>query len=211
MVSPAPDLSPVGRLWNRVTTGQRPGRSQGLMGLGMIVATVSGLFAIAPPATALEEVQLTYGDLQSNPIPLADLESFAFGGTPSQDLELLLDILDLDSALAQEFLTREIPIEMDGIRRVSETFMGQMFWRVVESAISLNNTTGEGWQHLRDALLNAAADNRITLLEVLQNIEAGLMVIDTQRLFTLVTQVQPDIEAIQSVFSAGEEPTLIKD
>jgi hypothetical protein len=66
----------------------------------------------------------------------------------------------------------------------------QLFWRLVGTAIAMTDTTGQAWEHLKEALLDAAADDRITLLEVLQNVEAGLLVIDTQRISTLLSQVR---------------------
>jgi hypothetical protein len=187
-------------LLGRHLEGQQQGIPQGLMGLGLAISATTGLAATASPVEALEEIQLTYGVLQSEPIPMAELEAFAFSGTPSRDLELLLDILDIDEDIAQTFLTQEIPIDFEQVRRVSGTFMGSIFWRLAGSAIALNDTTGEGWQHLRDALINAAEDDRITLLEVLQNIEAGLMVIDTQRVIELSSQLRQDGDGIQPFF-----------
>ena len=44
---------------------------------------------------------------------------------------------------------------------------------MVGSAISLTDTTGQAWEYLQGALLDAAADDRITLLEVLQKLRRG--------------------------------------
>ena len=161
-------------------------------GMALTLGVTAGLGAMAAHAQALEAVQLSYGELVSEPIPLEDLEQFAFSGIPSKDIQLVLDILRIDQELAQDLLTREIPIDFQQIREASETFIGATFWQLVGTAISLTDTTGQAWEHVRDALLNAASDDRLSLLEVLQNVEAGLMVIDTQRL-SVLSQVQAEV------------------
>lgn len=172
-----------------------------LTGIALTLGVTTGLVATAPTAQALEAVQLSYGELESEPIPLQDLEDFAFSGIPSEDIQLVLDILRIDEELAQDLLTREIPIDFQSIRETSETLIGSIFWRVVGSAISLTDTTGQAWEYLQGALLDAAADDRITLLEVLQNLDVGLMAIDTQRLLELTSLARADAEATQSLLS----------
>jgi|GEM_PF-1017324 len=165
-----------------------------LTGIALTLGVTAGLVATAPAARALEAVQLTYGELESEPIPLQDLEEFAFSGIPSEDIQLVLDILRIDEELAQALLTREIPIDFQSIREASETLIGSIFWRMVGSAISLTDTTGQAWEYLQGALLDAAADDRITLLEVLQNLDVGLMILDTQRLMELSSRIGIDFE-----------------
>lgn len=172
-----------------------------MTGIALTLGVTAGLVATAPTAQALEAVQLSYGELESEPIPLQDLEDFAFSGIPSEDIQLVLDILRIDEELAQDLLTREIPIDFQSIRETSETLIGSIFWRVVGSAISLTDTTGQAWEYLQGALLDAAADDRITLLEVLQNLDVGLMAIDTQRLLELTSLARADAEATQSLLS----------
>jgi hypothetical protein len=170
-------------------------------GIALTAGVTAGLVGMAPNAQALEAVQLSYGELESEPIPLADLEDFAFSGIPSEDIQLVLDILRIDEDLAQDLLTREIPIDFQSIREASDTLIGGIFWRVVGSAISLTDTTGQAWEYLQTALLDAAADDRITMLEVLQNLDVGLMIIDTQRLLELTSLINADAEATQSLLS----------
>ena len=108
--------------------------------------------------------------------------------------------------LAQALLTREIPIDFQSIREASETLIGSIFWRMVGSAISLTDTTGQAWEYLQGALLDAAADDRITLLEVLQNLDVGLMILDTQRLMELSSRIGIDFEdagLLLSIFLRG--------
>jgi len=167
-----------------------------LTGLALTAGVTAGLVGMAPNAQALEAVQLSYGELESEPIPLADLEEFAFSGIPSEDIQLVLDILRIDEELAQDLLTREIPIDFQSIRETSDTLIGGIFWRVVGSAISLTDTTGQAWEYLQTALLDAAADDRITMLEVLQNLDVGLMIIDTQRLLELSSLVNWEREPV---------------
>lgn len=182
-------VASMSQLWGRLLPS---------VALGIVSAI--GLSLVPPKAQALEAVQLTYGELESELIPLADLETFAFSGIPSQDIQILLDILRIEERTAQEFLTREIPLDMQSIRETSETFIGATFWRLVGTAISMTDTTGLAWEHLRDALLDAAADDRVTLLEVLQNVETGLLVIDTQRLSALSSLLRQDTDKIQPFF-----------
>jgi hypothetical protein len=172
-----------------------------LTGLALTLGVTAGLVGTAPEVRALEAVQLTYGELESEPISLQDLEEFAFSGIPSEDIQLVLDILRIDEELAQDLLNREIPIDFQSIREASDTLIGGIFWRMVGSAISLTDTTGQAWEYLQTALLDAAADDRITMLEVLQNLDVGLMIIDTQRLMELASRIGIDIEDAGSLLS----------
>ncbi len=172
-----------------------------LTGIALTAGMTAGLVGTAPAARALEAVQLSYGELESDPISLADLEEFAFSGISSEDIQLVLDILRIDEELARDLLTREIPIDFQSIRETSDTLIGGIFWRIVGSAISFNDTTGQAWEYLQGALLDAAADDRITMLEVLQNLDVGLMIIDTQRLLELTSLARADAEVTQSLLS----------
>ncbi|NJL45525.1 MAG: alpha/beta hydrolase [Leptolyngbyaceae cyanobacterium SM2_3_12] len=178
---------------------------KGLCSLGIILAPYAGLAWAAPPSQALDNIQLTYGVLQSTPIALADLKAFGQGGLPSRDIQLLLNILKIDPAWAQEVLTREIPVDAQGLRDVSNTFIGEAFWRLVGTTVTFSELTEPGWEQLQNALIAAAADDRVTVLEVLENIEASLVIIDTQRVATISSQVREDIDDVQSFFSNLQE------
>jgi hypothetical protein len=189
--------SPVGKGLGNCRLSYR----RALTGLALTAGVTAGLVGTAPEVRALEAVQLTYGELESEPISLQDLEEFAFSGIPSEDIQLVLDILRIDEELAQDLLNREIPIDFQSIREASDTLIGGIFWRMVGSAISLTDTTGQAWEYLQTALLDAAADDRITMLEVLQNLDVGLMIIDTQRLMELASRIGIDIEDAGSLLS----------
>ncbi|HIK44661.1 MAG TPA: alpha/beta hydrolase [Leptolyngbyaceae cyanobacterium M65_K2018_010] len=171
------------------------------MPLALAASPLLGLNWVAPPAFALDEIQLTYGDLEAPPISLADLEEFARTGIPSRDLQLVLTLMPMDEAQVRELLTMEVPVDFDSLRQVSNSFVGQFFWRLVATTLSMAEGSSETWKLMQDAVLKAAANGRISVMDVLRNVEATLLRIDSQRVLAIAEQIRPeDMQIFSSVF-----------
>jgi hypothetical protein len=174
---------------------------RGLMMLALLTAALVGINGFTPPAIAVENIQITYGDLEAPPISLDDLEEFARTGIPSRDLQLLLNLLRIDEAQARDLLVQEIPVDVESLRGVSDSFIGQFLWRMIATTISTDDEAGEAWELMQDAVLKVAASGRITILDVLRNFNATVLRVDSQRVLAIAAQIRPeDIRILSSIF-----------
>jgi len=164
-----------------------------------------GTLALTPAAApALDSVQLTYGVLQAQPIAMADIEAFALGDRPSQDIQVMLGLLQVEPAAARRLLTQEIALDPAALASASQTFAGAAFWDLVSTALRFHPAPTSADDPLAIALLTAAADRRVTLLEVLQSIEANRLVVDTQQALAVADRLREDVTSIQAFFAAFE-------
>ena len=173
----------------------------GVASLALVTTTWAGLAVTTPAAESLEEIRMTYGSLEVPPISLAELESFALTGIASRDLQALLTLLRIDESRAQHILTREIPIDFDSLREVSDSFVGQFFWRLLATTITVDSNAGAAWQVLQDAVLQAANRDRLTLLDILRSVDASVLVIDSQRVIAVASQIGENFENIEWLLS----------
>lgn len=173
----------------------------GLATIALVATSWAGLPLATPAADSLEEIRLTYGSLEVPPVPLADLESFVRTGIPSRDLQLLLNLLRLDEARARQLLTREIEIDVQSLREVSNSFVGQFLWRLLATTITVDEGADVAWRVLRDAVLQASSRDRFTLLDILRSVEASVLVIDSQQVMALAARIGENFEDIQWLLS----------
>ena len=156
----------------------------------------------APNAKAVEEISLTYGTISLQTVSIDELTTFAETGEASPELQSLLDSVNLDSRFSRNILGNEIEVNGELFGRAASTFIGEAFFQTVGTAITLPDPSAESWQPLRDALVQATSDNRISLIEVLQVFEGPAITIDTQRVGEVAAQVRQDAAAIQAFLAS---------
>jgi hypothetical protein len=180
-----------------VVLAKRLGRSTTT--LALVATSMAGLAVAAPQANAVEEIQITYGALEAPPISVSDLESFARTGIPSRDLQLLLNVLRIDEAQARQALTQNVIVDVDSVRKASNTFVGQFFWRLLATTVTFTDNSYPAWELLRNAVLDTAASGQLTLLDVLRTIEASTLQVDGRRVMEIASQI--DFERIGAIAS----------
>ncbi|NJL47021.1 MAG: alpha/beta hydrolase [Leptolyngbyaceae cyanobacterium SM2_5_2] len=169
--------------------------------MALVTAALVGFSGFTAAANAVEDIQITYGDLEAPPISLADLEEFARTGMASRDLQMLLTLLRIDETKARDLLVQEIPVDVESLREMSDSFIGQFLWRMISTTISTTDEAGEAWQLMQEAVLKVAASGRITILDVLRNFNATVLRIDSQRVLEIASQMRPeDIRLLSSIF-----------
>lgn len=169
-----------------------------LAALLTLAGLAAGLLAPTLPAAAVEEVQLTYGGIPLQALPLSDLVSFSETGRPSEAIALLLDSSGIEPAMAQAFLSTKIAVDSELFNQAADTFIGEAFFQLMGTAFTLPETDVEGWQSLRSALMASAADNQLSAVEVLQNVDHPAIVIDAQALMEVAEQMRQDIKDIEA-------------
>jgi hypothetical protein len=168
--------------------------------LALMAASVTGLAIATPPASAVDNIQITYGSLEAPPISVRDLESFANTGIPSRDLQLLLNVLRIEEDQARQALTQNVLVDVDSLREASNTFAGQFIWRLLATTVSFTDNANPAWQLLQDAVLNTASSGQLTLLDVLRTIEATTLQVDGRRVMQIASQIDFDrIGALASI------------
>lgn len=178
----------------------RLGRGTTILALALMAASVTGLAVAAPSASALEDIQITYGSLEAPPISVRDLESFAHTGIPSRDLQLLLNVLRIEEAQARQALTQNVLVDVDSLREASNTFAGQFVWRLLATTLTFTDNTDPAWELLRNAVLDTAATGQLTMLDVLRTIEASTLRVDGRRVMEIASQIDFDrIGALASI------------
>lgn len=189
--------SPLSSRWLPLKGLHHLGR--GAVTLALLATSLSGLAVAAPQAAAIEDIQITYGALEAPPISVSDLESFARTGTPSRDLQLLLNVLRIEEDQARQVLTQNVLVNVDSLREVSDTFAGRFFWQLLATTVTFSDNDSPGWQLLRDAVLDTATSGELTLLDVLRTIEASTVRVDGRQVMAILDQI--DFENIGALAS----------
>lgn len=166
----------------------------GILGLGISV------LLLAYQAQAAQVVLLQSRDLRLA-VPLAELQTFAAGGTPSPALQRFWQQTEQDPAQVKQWLTTAIAPPR-AARLIAPEFL----------LLQLNKTVGdplgrENLAPLRTALRRSLKrDNAFSLLEVMQNYPAGQVRLEVSRLEhvyrdvnLLVTRIEPILQATKDL------------
>ncbi|MBD0267352.1 MAG: alpha/beta hydrolase [Cyanobacteria bacterium Co-bin8] len=194
-------LQPLQQLFSRRFQGVRGKSFSGRFAIALLLSGTATLLQ-APNAKAVEEISLTYGTLPLQTLSITDLTTFATTGEASPELQALLDSVNLDSRFSRNILGGEIEVNGELLNQAASTFIGEAFLQKVGTTLTLPDAATESWQPLRDALLLASSDNRLSLIEVLQAFEGPAIAIDTQRVGEVATQVRQDTAAIQAFLAS---------
>lgn len=174
--------------------------------LAMALAIAGTVAMTATNAEALEELRLSYSGLQFATLSIDELETFAETGQPSQDIAALLRLIDADQEAILRLLTTDVTVSGQLLSDASQTFVGESFFQLIGTTISLPDAATPSWIYLRDAVVAAAADDRINFLEVLQVFEAEAVVVETEQVGQVIQKIQTDTETLETFFESGFEP-----
>ncbi|PSN19269.1 hypothetical protein C7271_08160 [filamentous cyanobacterium CCP5] len=177
---------------------------------GLLLAVTSGIAFQAPAARAVESVQLTYGSLQMRSLPLEDFEALVTSNRASREIQSLLDLLKIENTIAQAVLGAEWDVDRQVFDRAVNSFVGNAFFELVAGALELPDSDIAGWLALRNAAIAAAADGKVSVIEVLQNLEGRLLIIDAREAISVARDLRQDVESIRALFNPeadGEEVT----
>lgn len=145
----------------------------GVIGFGM------GLIGV--PAMAAETVVLKYSVFQLA-VPISTLETLAGTGETSMQLNTLLKLGKVNPDSVRQVLIQPIPAPGGPLETGLNTLPGQVVLDEVSQVIHTPNREGDR-EALKTALiLSAKDDNRITLLETLQNYPTDEVHLNGERL-----------------------------
>lgn len=173
------------------------GRSSALLAL---LGAVVSLALPLPAARSVEAVSLTYGSLQMAPIAVEDVELFVANDEAPIHLRSLLDILKVDNAVARAIIGAELEVDGQVLSRALDSFVADAFFSQIGSVIDLSESDVTDWLALKNAAITAAYDGKISILEVLKNLEGRLLVIDTRQAIAVARDLHQDVRSLQSLF-----------
>ncbi|MDB9526650.1 alpha/beta hydrolase [Oscillatoria sp. CS-180] len=170
---------------------------------GVVLGTGAVLLSQAPKAQALEEIKLSYGGFQFGSLSVQDLADFSATGQPSQEIESLLGVINVEKEVALSVLNTEVSVDQGLLEEASQTFIAESFFQLVGTTINMPNGSQQSWTYIKDALLASAADNQVSAIEFIQEFDADSVVVETEKIGPVVEQVQKDISTVEQFLAAG--------
>ncbi|MEO1148882.1 MAG: alpha/beta hydrolase [Cyanobacteria bacterium J06638_22] len=139
------------------------------------------------PAMAAEEVVLTYGILQAA-FPVEDFRTLAETGEPPSSIAFYLELAGVDPSVARNTLLSPVALNPQFLNALGTAQGDQLLVRLVDV---VHTASGEGSvPALRSAILQAAAaDQQITLLELMETYPNTQMFINGANLGDLMQEL----------------------
>ena len=148
------------------------------LGLAVVLG-ISGLFS--GRAIAAEEIILRYGILERT-VAVSDLSQLAETGEATSQLQSYFDTAQVPAEEVQNMLNSDVTVDGININRILDNPLGDVLLDEVSKSIYPESGSA-GRQAMRAALvLSAVDDDRITVIEVLENYPTSRVVLDTERL-----------------------------
>lgn len=165
---------------------------------GLLLAlTLVCLFSTSP-AVAAEKVVLKYSIFRIN-IPISELETFVETGEMSSKMKAILGKAGENPESVRQTLTKPIKVSPTFLERNLNSLPGDFVLDRVGKII--HTPSGEANREaLRSALvLSAREDNRVTLLEVMQNYPTEEIHVEGERLVEAYGKIAGLVETVDSL------------
>lgn len=162
-----------------------------LLGTGMSLGT-------ALPTQAAQDIVFTYGPLGRS-ISIEDLTTLAETGEAPRSLRWYLRVANLQPETLQTILNTELGISLKLIDRVFYSLPGEFVLHEVGQVIRTPSNVAN-IQALRGTLIvSASEDNKVSLLEFLQNYPTPQLYIDGVKLVRVVRDVNEAVGDVKQV------------
>lgn len=174
------------------------------IGLALLLGTSAVLLG-SGKAFALENVTVKYGAVDVT-LPMSDLQSFAQTGKPSPQLQSVLSLAKQTPESVREILTREVALDSQLVARLANTYFGEIVLKQLGEVAYAPATRAQSAPALRDALVAASRDGKISLMEVIQNYGPTALEVDGNQAVAIYQRVIKDLQDIQAMYQ--NSPTL---
>jgi hypothetical protein len=174
------------------------------LGLALLLGTSAVLLG-SGKAFALEKVTVKYGAVDVT-LPMSDLQSFAQTGKPSPQLQSVLSLAKQTPESVREILTREVALDSQLVARLANTYFGEIVLKQLGEVAYAPATRAQSAPALRDALVAASRDGKISLMEVIQNYGPTALEVDGNQAVAIYQRVIKDLQDIQAMYQ--NSPTL---
>jgi hypothetical protein len=194
-------------VWSRFRSLVQRLSTVSLFSLGLLGVT-------AAPSLPLDRISLRPTFLLEEPLPFEELEAFALEGRKSSDIQFLLDLVigssDLQEQDLQQFLGNVSEVNGEFVDRFLTSAIGEVLVqeliRVIQAdpKTSDNPEIAETWKAMQAAMIAAAADDRSSVIEVLQNYQPEELVLDVSRVGKLQSRVKKEVKEMQDLLGIAQ-------
>ena len=174
-------------------------------GLSSAVVLSVGAVTCLPttPAIAADRLVVTFGPLGRS-IPVADFRALADTGETTRQIRWYLNVADLDAETFRQILTREVNIDQQLIDRVTYSLPGEFLLHEIGNTIHTKSRRAN-IQALRAAfLLSTSGDDKISLIEFLEQYPTQELYVDGVSLLNFVQDVDRIRDRLEPVVAAVE-------
>lgn len=155
------------------------------------------------PAIAADRLVVTFGPLGRS-IPIEDLRALADTGETTRQIRWYLNTADLDTETFRQVLTREVNIDQQLIDRVTYSLPGEFLLHEIGNTIHTKSERAN-IQALRAALLlSTSGDDRISLIEFLEQYPTQELYVDGVSLLEFVQDADRIRDRLEPVVAAVE-------
>ena len=168
------------------------------LGLAILLGTSTVLLS-SDKAFALENVTVKYGAVDVT-LPMSDLQSFAQTGKPSPQLQSVLSLAKQTPESVREILTREVALDSQLVSRIANTYFGEIVFKQLGEVAYTPATRAQSAPALRDALVAASGDSKISLMEVMQNYSPPALEVDGNQAMVIYQRVIKDVQDLQAMY-----------
>jgi hypothetical protein len=168
------------------------------LGLAVLLGT-SAVFLSSGKAFALDNVTVKYGAIDVT-LPMSDLQSLAQTGKASSQLQSVLSLAKQTPESMREILTREVPLDSQLVGRLANTYFGELVFKQLGEVAYTPATRTQSASALRDALVAASKDGKISLVEVMQNYTPATLEVDGNQAMAIYQRVIKDVQDLQAMY-----------
>jgi predicted DNA-binding protein YlxM (UPF0122 family) len=145
--------------------------------------------------------------LLEEPLPFQALEAFAVEGRKSSDIQFLLDLVigssDLQEEDLQKFLGNVSEVNGKFVDRFLTSAIGEVLVQELMRVMQ-PEPDPDAWKAMQAAMIAAAADDRSSVIEVLQNYQPEELVLDVSRVGKLQSRVKKEIKEMQDLLGIAQ-------
>lgn len=164
--------------------------------VGLVV--LMGMFSYGSPADAAERVVLKYRFLRET-ISVRELRSLADTGEVSTKLQVYLKLAKRDPQELRRALTQEVKVNPNFLYRVLNTPVGGGMLDEVSQVIHTPSNRANR-ESLRSAIVSSAlADEKITLIETLENYPTSEVIVEGDRLVEVAQRMTRVLGRLPSI------------
>jgi Alpha/beta hydrolase of unknown function (DUF1400) len=167
-------------------------------GFALLLGTSTVLLS-SGKAFGLDNVTVKYGAVDVT-LPMSDLQSFAQTGKPSSQLQSVLSLAKQTPESVREILTREVALDPQLVSRLANTYFGEIVFKQLGEVAYTPATKAQSAPALRDALVAASKDGKLSLMEVMQNYSPPALEVDGNQAMAIYQRVIKDVQDLQAMY-----------
>lgn len=170
-----------------------------LLKSGFSVIAASSVLLYSSSAIAAQSVVFTYGIFRES-VSVDELTTFAQTGKASSSLRSFLDLTRQNPQAVRNSLSRELNLSPVALDRTLNSKIG--LYLLDQIGYSIHTRSNQANQQaLRSALvLSASKDNKVSLIEVIQNYPSSEVIVEGQRLLRTYNQLSILAEDFERIF-----------